>query len=153
MLRVPEAQIYLVREGQTTQVRVDAFPNERLEGKVKQVATTASPPEWAASDVKVYAVTVALPDALGIGLKPGMTAEARIDTGGKKGVLHVPASAVLRLGRDAVCLVKEGQGLVRRPVAVGALGEQGIEIRSGLKEGDEVLRDPDAVLRRLGVEK
>jgi RND family efflux transporter MFP subunit len=147
--RVHEAQISRVKPGQPANVRVDAYPNKPLEGKVDQVATVASQAEWLQSDVKVYAVNIGLPEA-GPRLKPGMTAEARIDAGGKNDALHVPASAVIRLGGDLAVFVKEGKKLERRIVTVGLSADQGVEIRSGLEEGVQVLRDPQAVLRRLG---
>ena len=148
--RVHESHISHIKAGQTAEVRIDAFPGKKLEGKVQQVATVASQADWLAADVKVYTVHIALADGHGLNLKPGMSGEARIDAGRSSDVLHVPSSAVLRSGRQLISFVKVGKELQRRPVTGGLRGEESIEIREGLKEGDEVLRDPAAVFRRLG---
>lgn len=142
--RVHEAQISSVRVGHAVRVRVDALPDRELKGKVTQISTTAAAPDWARADVKVYPVTVALDDAVP-GLKPGMSAELRIVTGERKGVLTVPAQAVVRVGRAQSCFVKEGEKLVEREVTAGATDGTSVEITAGLQVGDMVLIDPSAI--------
>jgi RND family efflux transporter MFP subunit len=145
--RVPESQVSSVRVGQAVQVRVDAFPRQVLKGKVAQVATIASQDNWARADVKVYPATIAL-DENRLGLKPGMSAEVRIATGERKGVLVVPARAVLGIGRGRHCYVNTGKELVEREVVTGARDATKVEITAGLQEGDTVLVEPFAVIAR-----
>lgn len=143
--RVAESMISTVRAGQTTQVRVDAYPDRVLSGKVAQVATVASPADFRTSDVKVYAVTISLDDAPN-GLKPGMSAQVQIASGERKGVLQMPLKSILVVGRDRICFVKIGQELIERKVSLGASNSMTIEIKEGLKEGEQVLADPTAFL-------
>ncbi|HKB05668.1 MAG TPA: efflux RND transporter periplasmic adaptor subunit [Gemmataceae bacterium] len=143
--RVHEARISTVRNGHAAEVLVDAFPGKVIRGKVTNVSPVASQTDWMASDVKVYPVTVALDDAPP-GLKPGMTAEVRIVTGDSKAALLVPVTAVVGSGRDRFCFVKSGDELVERRVVPGATDGRRVEIKEGLKEGEEVLADPLAVL-------
>lgn len=139
--RVHEAVISAVRTGQPTQVRIDAFPGRVLDGKVNAVSPTAAAADFMAKDIKVYPVTISI-DSPPPGLKPQMTAEVQIKTGERKGVLQVPLTAVLGGGRDRFCFVKNGQVLVEKKLVVGASNASSVEIKEGLKEGDEVLANP-----------
>ncbi len=145
--RIHEARVSSLRPGQAVQIRVDAFPNRTLKGKVAQVSPVASPDIWARTDVRVYPVTISL-DENPLGLKPGMSAEVRIVTGERKGVLVVPARAVLAIGRSRSCYVNTGKELVEREVVTGAGDGTNVEVTAGLQEGDVVLADPFAVLAR-----
>jgi RND family efflux transporter MFP subunit len=143
--RVEEAQIASVRPGQSVEVRVDVYPGRVVPGKVTRVSALPSAINWQAADVRVYPVTISLDDAPP-GLKPGMTAEVRIVTAERKGVLVVPAQAVLGAGRDRICFVKSGNELIERKVVTGATDGSRVEIREGLKEGDQVLANPGGLL-------
>jgi RND family efflux transporter MFP subunit len=146
--RVHEAQISTVRGDQTVEVRVDAFPERALKGNVAKVATVASQSDWMTSDIKVYPVTIALEETQP-GLKPGMSAEVRIVTAEKKGVLQAPVQAILGSGRERFCFVKVGEELHERKLTLGSAGPMAVEVTDGLKEGDEVLANPRAALPRV----
>jgi multidrug efflux pump subunit AcrA (membrane-fusion protein) len=114
---------------------------------VSQVAASAATDDGPRADVKVYPMTVAIADGPP-GLKPGMSAEVRIATGEKKGVLVVPARAIVTNGRARYCFVKAGKELVEREVVIGATDGTNVEVTAGLREGDAILADPFAVLTR-----
>jgi multidrug efflux pump subunit AcrA (membrane-fusion protein) len=141
LTRVHEADIFRVRAGQAAQVRVDAFPAQRLRGRVKEVSRVASHTDWLARGVKVYPVVVGL-TAPPRGLRPGMSAEVRIAGARLPKVLQVPAGSVARVGREVFCYVRVGKGLQERKVRLGARNALNVEIKEGLKEGEEVLRAP-----------
>jgi RND family efflux transporter MFP subunit len=143
-VRVHEAMISTVRLGQTAAVRIDALPGKVFRGKVTQVSPVASASDWMQKDVKVYPVTIAIEDAPPI-LKPGMSGEAQITTGERKAVLQVPLKAVVTLGKDRFCYVKSGDELHERQVVTGASNASHVEIKDGLKEGDQVVADPHAI--------
>src|SRR5207253_2180043 len=136
---VHEALISQVRIDQQGAVRVDAFPNKTWPGRVKEIAATASPDDWLAADVKVYPVQVAL-QGEAPELRPGMSAEVRIEVGQVIGVVHVPVQAVVRAGPGHFCYVKMGQEIHKRAVVPGLRSETMVEIRGGVKEGESVLR-------------
>jgi multidrug resistance efflux pump len=140
-VRVHEALIARVRPGQPAGVRVDAFPRQVLRGKVKSIARVAAAQSWLSSDVKVYPVVVDLADKVP-GLKPGMSAEVRIEVQRRAKVLRVPVESVVRSGRETLCYVKAGKGLEERKVTAGARNDLFAEITGGLKEGEQVLRAP-----------
>jgi len=88
-------------------------------------------------------------------LKPGLSASADIIVARKEDVLAVPISAlVLKEDKEkkkeieGVYIVKEGRAYFQ-PVEKGIMGEMMIEIKSGLKEGQEVVVGPYSALRQL----
>jgi RND family efflux transporter MFP subunit len=149
--RVPETVVSAVRAGQPVQVRVDAYPMKSLKGNVQEVGTHALQADWLKNNVKNYPVRVAILDAA-TGLKPGMSAEVAIDCGRAANVLRVPANAVVRSGAKVFCYTKSGQGIQKVEVRLGMRNDQEFEVKSGLNEGDQVLRDPAALLLRLDAE-
>ena len=73
-------------------------------------------------------------------LKPEMFADVTIH-GKTREVLQVPDDAILESGTRHVVFVSQGEGkLVPREIAVGDHGSGVVEIRSGLEEGDVVVR-------------
>jgi RND family efflux transporter MFP subunit len=146
--RVHEALVSRVRVNQAARVRVDAFPGRRLSGRVTQVSPVASQQDWLAADVKVYPTTVALEGDV-TGLKPGMSAEVRLTVEQRRGVLRLPVPAVLGPGDKRVCYVREGNGIAERVVTLGTSDGEFVEVTGGLKEGEQVLRDPRALAARL----
>jgi hypothetical protein len=142
--RIHEAQIARVRVGQRVTVRVDAFPKQPLAGRVKAIAPVAVQQDWLSADVKVYPVVVELTDQLP-GLRPGMSAEVRIEVERLAKALRVPVESIVRSGREAFCYVKVGNALQERKVTTGARNDFSVEIKAGLKEGEQVLRSPRAV--------
>jgi RNA polymerase sigma factor (sigma-70 family) len=139
--RIHEADIARVRVGQAAQLLVDAFPGRELGGRVKEVSPVASTQDWLARHVKVYPVVVE-PTASLPGLKPGLSAEIRIAEARVPKVLQVPLGSVARIGREPFCYVRIGKELQERKVTLGARSALNVEIKEGLKEGEEVLRAP-----------
>jgi multidrug efflux pump subunit AcrA (membrane-fusion protein) len=135
--RLHEAQIALVRPGQTAEVRVDAFPGRTLAGKVVQIGKA---PEQGFSE-RVYPVVIALADKLPDFI-PGRSAEVRIRTEPRRNVLRVPVRALLSDGEGHTCFVRTGAGIQELPLILGLRDRDFIEVREGLQEGDLVLRDP-----------
>jgi hypothetical protein len=84
-------------------------------------------------------VRIALASAEGIPV--GTSATARISIGQRPGV-RVPASALRRslVGEDEVVVCDGGTAHVRK-VAIGNRGDQGVEIKDGVKAGERVVVD------------
>jgi HlyD family secretion protein len=147
-IRVPEAQVAQVAVKQKAAVRIDAFPNKVLAAQVEWIDTVASAPDWFAADVRVYAVRLGLLEVVPA-LRPGMSAEATIEGDRHAGVVTVPALAVLRVGKASYCYIRNGQEVLKREVVPGASNDEVVEIKEGVKEGEQVLRDVGGVLERL----
>jgi RND family efflux transporter MFP subunit len=150
--KVPEAVVSTVRIGQPAQVRVDAYPGKTVAGRVQEIGTKALHADWLTKDVKNYPIRLAIGDAAAPRLLPGMSAEVSIETGRAGEVLRVPAQAIVRAKTKSYCYVKRGKGLDKIEVVPGLRSATQVEIRSGLNEGDLVVRDPAELLRRLATD-
>jgi HlyD family secretion protein len=147
--RLRDKELEKVADGLKATVRVDAFPDRTLTGHVKSVGTVASQQDWMSADVKVYQTMIAI-DEVVEGLKPGMSAEVTIhvESAGEH-VLTVPMQAIVggaELGRTRKVFVLTPEGAREREVTVGLSNERVVEIREGLKEGDEVILNPKVLL-------
>jgi multidrug resistance efflux pump len=132
----------IVFRGQEARVRIDAYPDRELKAHVKTVATVAAQGDRMSADVKLYVTMIAIDESLD-GLKPGMSAEVAIlvDTT-LDDVLIVPAQAIMgtsSMGKKRYCWARTGTGFEQREIEVGANNEKEIEIRSGLKESEQVV--------------
>jgi cobalt-zinc-cadmium efflux system membrane fusion protein len=76
-----------------------------------------------------------LPNADGI-WRPGMTIEGDIKVGEKQASLAVPRAALQFLEEEQVVFIKSGNEYEPRPVTVGMVGTENVEITSGLKRGE-----------------
>jgi multidrug efflux pump subunit AcrA (membrane-fusion protein) len=146
--RVHESLISQVHRGQKATIRIDAFPGTTIAGRVQQIATVPAAQDFFSSDVKLYPVQV-VPQDPKAGPKPGMSAEVTIEVARKTGVVQVPVKALLRSGRGYYCYVKVGQEIHKRQVVPGLRNDFAVEISSGLKESEPVVRDPRSLVRRL----
>jgi RND family efflux transporter MFP subunit len=150
-VRVPEAVIARVRVGQATRVRIDAFPGRDYSGKVSHVSPVPSRQDWRTADVKTYPVQVALDEAPA-GAKPHMSADVTLSTSqSAEDVLTVPVQALLvpTGAGQRLCVVRTPGGLEQREVVLGPGNGKMVAVRSGLKEGEEVVLNP----RSLYVER
>lgn len=86
---VDEADVGMVREGQTATFTVDAFPSDQFTGKVTQVRNSPK----TVQNVVTYDTIIAV-DNPQHKLKPGMTATVTIIVEKKDNVLMVPNSAL-----------------------------------------------------------
>jgi HlyD family secretion protein len=187
-VKVDETDITNVRQGDPANVTIDAIPGTIFKGRVSQVGdlailrssgqaattqTTANTQE--ARDFKVVVTIDNPPD----GLRPGLSASAKIETAQKKDVLTVPIQALaVRTQSDLDEAQKEknssvtlaapkpaGDARVKKdvqgifvirgkkaefiPVQTGISGVTDIEVTSGLKDGDEIVIGNYKALRTL----
>lgn len=129
---VPAAQIAVVTVGQKAIVSSDAFPSHSFAGAVVAIAPSIDP----ATNTVLARVRVA---NTGRSLKAGMFAVARLELARHAGALVVPPSALVRNGEGAVVYVVSGDTAQRTPVTVGIEKSDGVEILSGVTEGQIVL--------------
>ena len=142
---IDEADIGLVREGETAEFTVDAYPNRVFTGRVVQVRKS---PEIL-QNVVTYAAIVSAPNPEKL-LYPGMTASLRIITSKSGEVLTVPNSALhFKLpssgtppeGREPNESLVWKEGVESHPtpalIRTGATDGQRTEVIEGpLREGD-----------------
>lgn len=135
-----EDEINNIKQGLQVDVAVPAVSPSPLKGVVTKVSPSADPKN------KTYPIWVAIsnPDKL---LKPGMFAEIQLVTKQRRGVLAIPAAAILERNGGKVVFVAEGEKAVERKVKVGMSEGGKTEILEGLNEGDMLVVSGLQVLR------
>lgn len=130
---VPESDAGSITVGQSVQARLPAFPGTTLSGKVSAILPETNP------DSRTLRVRVELPNPDGR-LRPGLTAQVRLNRSTEQSMLWVPSEAVIRTGRRALVMLAENAGRYR-PVEV-QLGQESdgkTAILEGLEEGQKVV--------------
>ena len=135
---LPEREFRKIATGQAVKVAVDAYPNEAFTGKV----TAVEPGVDRGNRMVQVRATMTNEDAR---LRPGMFAEVTSLLPGQQQVLTVPRTAIsYNTYGDFVYLIANGPGgkLVakRHQVATGRAREGRVEIKTGLKAGQRVVR-------------
>lgn len=157
-VEVDETDVIGVKIGQTSEVRVDAFPDKVISGKVTEVGSSALQKVTVSEESKDFKVVITLENPPE-NLKPGLSASADIITAEKTDVLAVPISALILKEAEEEDSDKNDQveGVYRvendrvkfAPVDKGIMGELMIEITSGLEADQTVVVGPYSALRML----
>ena len=142
---VDELDVLHVKAGQDASVTMDAYPNQTFKAKVTYVGTTLVA---TSSSVNAYAVKIQFTKPPTT-LVAGMTADASITTSSAKGVLAVPVESILsENGKNYVTVISvdasNKRTTTRTEVKTGIEGDVYVQIISGLKAGDRILRTASA---------
>ncbi len=137
---VSESNLEEVHVGQPCEISLDAVPEKHYHGKVHMIVPTAdrtkatvlTKVDFTDRDSRV------LPE---MSLKVLFLKDsAQVDTSGPK--LTVPAAAVITRNGKKVVFVIQGDQITTTPVVLGEAVGSGIEVKSGLKDGDKVVLSP-----------
>lgn len=131
---VPAAQLHMLRPGTPVDFSISGYGERSFQGRIERINPTVDP---ATGQVRLY---VTLPNTEQ-SLLTGLSAEGRVASLQRE-VPAVPTSAVdTRAEPPVVLRVKDGH-LERVPVTLGMTDEvaQLVELRSGVRAGDVVLR-------------
>jgi len=140
---IHESHVDKIEEGMPARVVIQ---DQEYDGDVKSVAKQPERTSWFSANVKEYATVVSIHGAPR-GLRPGMTAAVTIFVDRSDDALTVPVSAVVEKSRGKFfCWVKTPGGPERRLLKLGLTNDKLIEVIDGVKDGDEVLRHPRAVV-------
>lgn len=159
---VDETEIVNVRMGQEAVLRVDALRDRVYHGRVVEIGSSGfNRPQQ--PDVTFYEVKILLTDS-DESLRPGMSVRAEIQTAAHGNALVLPIQAVVERppveaeGEEAepgedeevkVVFVLEGGKARQRAVETGLSDETHVEIRAGVKPGEQVVTGPYRTLRDL----
>jgi len=129
---LPQADGALARPGLRVNATLPAYPGETFAGRVESVLPAAN------TATRTIEVRIALVNPQGR-LRPGMTAEARLEERGSS-ALVIPAEAVIRTGvRSIVIALAEDGSYAPVEVTLGRAQGDAIEVASGLSEGQRVV--------------
>lgn len=133
-----ERDLARVHVGDDAMVVTDAYGSETFVGKVAYIMDEVD------GDTRTVRARIDIPNPDGK-LKPGMFAEVTLsdphgEAANEREVVTVPPSAVLRDGEESIVFVKSGEGAFeRREIETGVRTNALVEVRSGLKAGEEVV--------------
>ena len=156
VVNVDETDILGIKMGQPAEVTIDAIPDKKFKGHVSEIGmsalsstsgqtTTSSAQSTASSsgEAKDFTVSVTLDDPPE-GLRPGLSATAKITTATRKDAIVIPIQALTvrsegELEREKKASA-EGKALAAEPVATGQTADEKKEI-----QGVFMVRDGKAV--------
>jgi len=184
-VKVDETDIVNVKLGQPAEVTIDAIPRKSFKAVVSEIGNNAivrstgvatSQQTTASQEAKDFKVVVTLPDPPA-GLRPGLSATAKITTATRGGVVAIPIQALtvrtqeeLRQRADQKNTVEaaapsgeasknkeeiQGVFVIRNkkvefvPIHTGIMGTTEIEVVGGLNEGEEIVTGSYKVLRTV----
>jgi len=145
--KVNETDINRVGKGQRVSITVDALPDTTFSGEVTNIATLAK--REGDSDVKNFDVEVRV-EGTDPRLRPGMTAQCRVETARHPDVCWIPLEAVFEDEGETICWVVDGTA-DRRVIQLGPRNDDFVVVESGLEPDERVsLRDPTRALEEIG---
>ena len=128
-----EQDIGLVKTGAKASVKINAYPDKVFDGRITYVYPTLK------AETRTVPVRVELANP-GQLLKPAMFSQVEMQVGGRAPVLTVPDSAVIDSGTRRLVLVQLNEGRFEpREVKLGARSENYVEVREGVREGEQVV--------------
>jgi cobalt-zinc-cadmium efflux system membrane fusion protein len=132
-LDIYERDLSKIKVGQNVMVRLAAYPEKQFTGRVTYLSDLI---DEKTRTIKAR-VEIKNPDRL---LKPGMFAEARIETGASaERKITVPKEAVFLLDEGSVVFIEKDGGFFPRRVESGKEVGGRIEILNGIWEGEKVV--------------
>lgn len=171
-VRVDETDVVRLHENDSAEVTIDAFPDTTFSGRVSKIAKSAvrvagvTPTSGSTGQAVDYDVEITLDDPP-IGIRPDLSATAKVITATRDSVLSVPIIALTVREHtpistetapqdttegekevEGVFVVREGVAEFR-PVKVGIAGEEYFEVVEGLATGDSIVAGPYQSIRNL----
>ena len=139
VLNVPERELATLKAGLPVQLAVDALPGKAFTGMVDRVAPVVD------SGSGTFRVVCAFAD--GEALRPGMFGRIKIDYDQRADALVVPRAALLEDESDPAVFVVRNKKSTRVPVKLGYMDGEWAEVRSGIKQGEQVVIAGKTALR------
>ncbi len=142
---VSEANLELVRVGQPCEIQLDALPESRFRGRVHMIVPTAD------RSKATVMVKVGFVDEDGR-ILPEMSAKVAFLSRPPTAAEENPRTAVARYAvvsrnnRAVVFVIRQGRA-VETPVTVGGALSDMVEVRAGVKAGEQVVVNPPGRLR------
>jgi len=134
--QVDETDIGKVKPGQIAIISLDAYPQVKVNAKVDHISYESK----VVNNVTIYEVEI-VPQRVPDVFRSGMSANVNIIEINKDNILIIPLEALNRDEKGNFILLSQGKDRkpIKRYVELGILGEDNVEVVSGLKEKDTVI--------------
>jgi multidrug efflux pump subunit AcrA (membrane-fusion protein) len=133
---VDENEVARVKVGQPARIRTEAFPERVFEGQVREIAPLGE----RLQNVTYFRVEIEVTDPGKDVLRPRMSGDADIVTEVVEDALLVPETALHYRGDETFVRSPNGEDPAReRPVRIGIVDGQRVQVIEGLAAGDAVI--------------
>ena len=116
-----------------------SYPDRKFQGKISFISSDVNPL------TRTVPIRARLVNSTGL-LKANMYAEIDLE-GASRNFLACPKAAIQEREGRKVVFVKHPDGFEERAVKLGVIGEQYIEVQSGLSDGDVVATQGSLMLK------
>ena len=136
--KVHESQIHRLSGNTKAKIVVDFFPDKTFDGVIVDALPLPDATNFRSAGIKVYTTKVKIDQRLP-GLVPGMTARVEFLVSEHDNVISVPVEAIVRFDdKDHVAVKKPDGGFEWRQVTLGVSNDRVVEVKEGLKSGEQV---------------
>jgi RND family efflux transporter MFP subunit len=140
--RIDEADRGRLKAMQPATIRVDAVPDREFGAKVREISTLAKLDFSGWPPTKNFSIDIQI-DSSDPRVRPGMSANSRIEVGRTPDTILVPVEAVFSKAGRAVVYVQKGRSFEERAVTIGRRNSTHAQVLSGLTAGEKVAtKDP-----------
>jgi len=138
-VRVNQADVDTLQEGQTAGIHLDAYPDLSFSGRVQSVAAVAQTSAFSGK-VRVFTVLFAI-NGSDPKLLPDLSAAVDVQLESRPAVLVAPRDAIITENSHAYVRVKNGSDYQRQEVKLGPANDVEQVIVSGVEKGAVLLRN------------
>jgi membrane fusion protein (multidrug efflux system) len=131
-VRVPELDVRYVKKGQTTPIKIDAFPDRTILGTVEFVAFKADPA------TKTFLVRSIIDNA-DHHIRPGMIGRVAFVRRQISDAVAAPLFAIVDKGGERIVFVEKDGVAESRVISIGVIEADQVQITSGLNVGDHLI--------------
>ncbi len=136
---VDEIDVGKMKEGMEVDIKVGALPSDTVRGVLRKIWLKAEKKETAT----VFAIEILIPSTRNTVLRAGYSANANIIIQRKSDVLMIPERVITFRNDSAIVKMALAEGKEEeRVIKTGLSDAISIEVKEGLKEGDEVYEKP-----------
>jgi len=138
---INEVDINYVKEDQSVEIGLDAFPDKKLTGTVLEIANIGE--QRPNTDAKVFQIEIEIHES-DTTLRPGMTTSNTILAEEIQNVLFIPIECIHSQGDSIIYVIKKtGLGYQKQEIKTGLSNSDETVILEGLEDGDVLyLSDP-----------
>jgi membrane fusion protein, copper/silver efflux system len=130
---IPERDTGSIKVGQAVTLRARSMPGRSLHGQVSVIYPQIN------AETRTARIRIEIENKESV-LLPEMYVDVDLATGPADAVVAIPESALIDTGTRQIVILDKGDGRFEpREVIAGARGDQLVEIRNGLDEGDQVV--------------
>lgn len=136
----PEQQIGILKTGLAVEIRVAAYPETVFQGTITYIGAMIDPA------TRTVTARLQIPNS-DRRLRPEMFAEVTVRTQ-EQSVLAIPRAALQQVGdRVTVFVTRSSRRFEWLDVTIGESSNEYVEVKAGLKEGDEVVTEGSYALK------